>query len=152
MEAATLMANPEKTVALLSTELDVTTALNVIGHLSIGLSAACSDRLIHSEKYFDASGKSHLGVSAWPFVVLKTRPSKLRAALDQTRRTSSLILADYPRQVLTTSTDSELTEALAKCLEEDLEYLGLMVHGPAQDVDSIFGRFALVKHASEVRI
>jgi hypothetical protein len=146
------MKSQEKTVALLSTELDVATALNVIGHLSISIGAACCERLIYSEKYLDASGYSHLGVSAWPFIVLKTRPTKLRVALDQARRMPSLILADYPRQVLTTSTDSELAAAIAASAEKDLEYLGLMVHGNAQDVDAIFGTFALVNGNADIKL
>lgn len=152
VEEATQMMSQEKTVALLSAELDVATALNVVGHLSIGIGAACRDRLIYSEKYLDASGHSHLGVSAWPFIVLKTRPSKLRAALDQARHRPGLILADYPRQVLTTGTDSELAAAIAASAESDLEYLGLMVHGAAQDVDTIFGKFALVSGNADIRI
>jgi hypothetical protein len=146
------MISHEKTVALLSTELDVATALNVIGHLSIGIGAACRERLIYSEEYLDASGHSHLGVSTWPFIVLKTRPAKLRAALDQARSLPSLILADYPKQVLTTSTDSELAAAIAVSAEKDLEYLGLMVHGPAQDVDTIFAKFALVNGNADMKI
>lgn len=143
---------PEKTVALLSTELDVATALNVIGHLSIGIGAACRSRLIHSEQYLDASGHSHLGVSAWPFIVLKTRPTKLRAALDRARLTPSLVLADYSRHVLTTSTDSELASAIAASSDSELEYLGLMVHGAAADVDAVFGGFSLVKRDTAVKI
>jgi len=146
------MISQEKTIALLSAELDVATALNVIGHLSIGIGAACRERLIYSEQYLDASGHSHLGVSAWPFIVLKTRPSKLRAALDQARRMPSLILADYPRQVLTTATDSELAVAIATTAETDLEYLGLMVHGATAEIDTIFGKFALVTGNADARI
>jgi hypothetical protein len=146
------MITQEKTVALLSTELDVAAALNIIGHLSIGIGAACRERLIHSDKYLDASGYSHLGVSAWPFIVLKTRPAKLRAALDQARNTPSLVLADYPKQVLTTTTDSELAAEIAATAEVDLEYLGLMVHGAMHDVDAIFGRFALVRHDTVIKI
>jgi hypothetical protein len=146
------MTTREKTVVLLSTQLDVTTALNVVGHLSLGLGAACRHRLIRSNSYTDASGERHLGVSAWPFVVLKTRPAKLRSALDQARRSSQLVVADYPREILTTTTDDELAAALAASRDSDLEYLGLIAHGPVDDVDAVFGTFSLVRHEESAKI
>ncbi len=142
----------QKTVALLSTELDISTALNIVGHLSVAIGAACGDELIHSARYVDASGCSHLGVSAWPFIVLKTRPAKLRAALEHVRSMPGLVFADYPRQVLTTSTDPELASALAVAADRDLEYLGLMAHGPSDDINAVFGKFSLVKHDIDIKI
>ncbi len=142
----------EKTVALLSTALDVSTALNVMGHLALGLGAACPTGLIRSPFYRDADGVEHRGVSAWPLIILKTRPSKLRAALDRVRMLPDVVTVDYPREVLTTSTDEELIRALRTRRADDLDYLGVMAHGPIGQIDAVFRGFSLVERDLAQRI
>lgn len=137
----------EKTVVLLSTAIDVRTALNVTGHLALSLSATVGSRLFVSRGYVDASGSSHGAMSAWPFITLKTRPSKLAAALAAAREHADLIVVDYPTEVLSTKTDEELKKAIAAKVAEDFAYLGIIAHGRVDAIDSVFGRFGLVQHA-----
>lgn len=134
----------EKTVILISSKLDKPTALNVVGHLALALGAAHGSQLVVTASYRDLSGVDHRGVSAFPFVALHTRPGKLRTAIAASKADQDLVTVGYPRQVLTTRTDSELRHAIETAEEVDLEYLGVIAHGPTASVDAIFSSFSLI--------
>jgi hypothetical protein len=134
----------EKTVVLISSKLDKPTALNVVGHLALALGAAHGSQLVVTAAYRDLSGVDHRGVSAFPFVTLHTRPNKLRTAIAAARADQHLVTVDYPREVLTTGTDGELRHAIETAEEGDLEYLGVIAHGPRESVDAIFSSFSLI--------
>lgn len=132
-----------KTVVLLSSKIDMPTALNVVGHLSLAIGAHAKPGLMGRRLLVDGSGVSHRGISKYPVILLKTRPSKLRDALSAARKEKSLTVLDYPAEMLSTGHDDELADALLRIPETELQYLGVAVHGPSNSINDIFGGFSL---------
>lgn len=132
-----------KTAILLSSKIAPDVALNVVGHLCIAVGAYSSDGLMGQRRITDASGVEHCGISRYPVIVLKTRPAKLRKALDAAREVRSIFMADYPSAMLDTAHDKELVAAIEATNEQDFEYFGLAATGPAEDMDRVFGEYSL---------
>lgn len=132
-----------KMVAVISTAVDAATALNVVGHLGVALGARQGEGILGRASLPDGSGVNHLGISRYPFIVTKTRPSKLRAAILAARADPTLMMIDYPRAMLTTGHDDELADVMAATAEENLDYLGALFYGPAEAVSRITGKFSL---------
>ena len=86
-----------------------------------------------------------MGISKFPFIVTKVKPSKLRAAIDKAKENPCLLVADYPKDMLDTRTDEELVESINNKENAELEYLGAIIYGDTDDVNEITGRFQLWK-------
>lgn len=132
-----------KIVGIIATNVDPATALNVIGHLAISI-GKYSDKEIMGQKIItDKSNIDHLGISQFPFIVTKVKPSKLRAAIDKAKENPNLLVADYPKDMLDTRTDEELVESVRNKENSDLEYLGAIIYGDTNEVNEITGKFQL---------
>jgi hypothetical protein len=134
-----------KTNILLSSGVESGVALNIVGHLGIALGARIPQHSFGRERLVDGSGIPHMGISKYPVIILKARPSKVRTALEQARTYPELIVADYPEQMLLTGHDDELAQALVEKDEVDLKYLGVAAYGLAEVMTEVFGRFSLWK-------
>ena len=133
----------KKTVAVLASNLETGVAFNVIGHLAISIGAYAEADLMGRSKLFDASGISHLGISKYPFIITKVKPSKLRRLIQDARQHSDIILADYPEQMLTTGHDDELATVISTVKEEDINYLGAILYGNTEIITELTGKFTL---------
>ena len=134
-----------KIVAILSTSVEPSIALNVIGHLAISI-GKYSDKDIMGKKIIkDKSGIEHLGISKFPFIITKVKPGKLRMAIDKAKDNPNLLVADYPKDMLDTRTDEELVNSINNKENEKLEYMGAIIYGNTKDVNEITGKFQLWK-------
>lgn len=133
----------KKIVGIIASNVDATTALNVIGHLAISIGKYSNDEIMGQKVITDRSGVSHLGISKFPFIVTKVKASKLKNAIDIARKNPKLLVADYPKDMLDTRTDDELVASIAAKDEADLEYLGAIIYGDTEDVNAITGKYQL---------
>ena len=133
----------KKIVAVLSTTVEPSVALNVIGHLAISI-GKYSDKEIMGQKIIaDKSGINHLGISKFPFIITKVKPGKLRNAIDKAKSNPNLLVVDYPKDMLDTRTDKELIESINSKENDKLEYMGAIFYGDTKDVNEITGKFQL---------
>jgi hypothetical protein len=134
-----------KTVIALASNLESGVALNVSAHLSISLGAYGGGDLMGRRWLVDRSGTQHAGISRYTVVVTKVKQERLRRLLDEMRtiRCGDLYIADYPEQMLSTGHDDELASELAAVDESAIRYLGVLVHGPAELISRLTGRFML---------
>lgn len=93
----------------------------------------------------DASGINHLGISRFPFIITKVKPSKLATAIEKAKSNPNLLVADYPRDMLETRTDEELVESISNKENEKLEYMRAIIYGDTKEVNEITGKFQLWK-------
>lgn len=135
----------KKIVAILATNVDVSTALNVIGHLSIAIGKYSGQEIMGEPILLDKSNIQHLGISRFPFIVTKVKPEKLKNAIAMAKENPNLLVADYPKDMLETRTDEELVTSIKAKENEKLEYLGAIIYGNTNEVDAITGRFQLWK-------
>lgn len=133
----------KKIVGIIATNVEASVALNVIGHLSIAIGKYSEGEIMGKPIITDKTGVDHLGISQFPFIVTKVKPSKLKAAIEKAKSNSNLLVADYPREMLETRTDEELVTAIGEKNNEQLEYLGAIIYGNTEDVNEITGKFQL---------
>ena len=135
----------KKIVGIISTKVEPHVALNVIGHLAISIGKYSDDEIMGKKEITDKSNINHLGISKFPFIVTKVKPSKLRSAIDKAKANPNLLIADYPKDMLETRTDEELVDSISNKKNEELEYLGALIYGNTDDVNEITGKFGLWK-------
>ena len=135
----------KKIAAILSTNVEASVALNVIGHLAISIGKYADNEIMGKKIITDNSGIDHLGISRFPFIITKVKPSKLRNAIDKAKANPNLLVADYPKDMLETRTDEELVASINSKENEQLEYLGAIIYGNTKDVNEITGKFQLWK-------
>ena len=134
----------KKIVAVLAANIEVGIALNIIGHLAISIGAHGGDDLMGKHQLLDASGVSHVGIAKYPVIVTKVKPGRLRRLIEEARHHSaSILLVDYPEQMLTTGHDDELAAAVSNRREEEINYLGAMLYGDSGVVNELTGKFTL---------
>jgi hypothetical protein len=132
----------KKIVAVLASDLEAGVALNVIGHLAISI-GAYGEELMGRPKLPDASGILHLGIAKYPLIITKLKSSKLKALIEQVKKLGTILIAEYPEQVLHTRDDDELATAIANADHEDMKYLGAILYGDSDLIDSLTGKFTL---------
>ena len=135
----------KKIVGIIATNVDVSVALNVIGHLAIAIGKYSDSKIMGKSIITDKSNINHLGISRFPFIVTKVKAGKLRAAINKAKENPNLLVADYPKDMLDTRTDDELVASISNKENEQLEYLGAIIYGNTADVNEITGKFQLWK-------
>lgn len=70
----------KKLVAVISDKLEAGVAMNALAHMSLGVGALLGQGEALMCDYQDADGISHPAISAYPFIILKGRPNKIREA------------------------------------------------------------------------
>ncbi len=135
----------KKIVGIIATNVDASTALNVIGHLAVSIGKYSTPDIMGKPTITDNSGIVHLGISQFPFIITKVKPIKLRNAINKAKENPNLLVADYPREMLETRTDDELVRSITSKSEDQLEYLGAIIYGNTDEVNEITGKFQLWK-------
>ena len=135
----------KKTVAVLSANLQPGIAMNVLGHLALSIGAYGGNELMGRAQLIDASGVAHVGISRYPVIVTKAKPTLLRRLVTEARQESAVLVVDYPEQMLETGHDDELNTAIFEVKEEDINYLGAVVYGDSEVVGKLTKRFSLWK-------
>lgn len=145
MDNVTYNYREMKIVAVLSENISVQVALNVIGHLSISIGAYAPNTMMGRPYLVDKSGTKHLGISKYPYIITRANPRKIRKAICEARTSEDVLFADFPKQMLVTGHDDELDLAIKDSAEEDIEYFGAVFYGPSDAVSKITGKFSLWK-------
>jgi len=129
----------KKSVLILNAKLKVGVALTVAAHLGTSMG-------FHGEEHMgrewlsDKSGVRHRGLPRYPLMVFKAKVAQLREALNKARETPELLVIDCPSILLDTAGDDELATALEEMNEQDIDYMGILIHGSRDVVDSITGK------------
>ncbi len=132
-----------KIVCVVSDALLRWQAMNVVGHLAVSLGANKDAHLTGREVLVDASGVRHKGIARYGFIIKQGDSTRIRAVLERGRESESVAVFDFPREMLDTSHDDELHEAIAGKQESDLKYLGVLFYGLSADVDALTKEFGL---------
>ena len=133
----------KKIVGIIASNVEPAVALNVIGHLAISIGKYSNEEIMGKPVISDKSGIEHLGISQFPFIITKVKAGKLKNAIDLAKQNPNLLVADYPRDMQETRTDDELVSAISSKDNDKLEYLGAIIYGNTEDVNSITGKYQL---------
>ena len=133
----------KKIVGVIASNIEPSVALNVIGHLAISIGKYSDSEIMGKPIITDKSNINHLGISKFPFIITKVKQGKLKAAIDKAKENKNLLVADYPKDMLDTRTDTELVESIQNKENDKLEYLGAIIYGNTNEVNEITGKFQL---------
>lgn len=132
-----------KIVCIVSDSLETWQAMNVIGHLAVSLGSNKDEHLMGRDSLIDASGINHKGIARYGFIIKKGGTASIRDVIEASRSNAAVTVLDFPREMLDTSHDDELSEWISKKKEGDLEYLGVIVYGPSADINRLTKTFPL---------
>ncbi len=135
-----------KFVALLNKTLEPGVALNALGHMALGLSAALASEqreAMQLLEFVDGDGQSHSHISALSLIVLRGTSGNVRALRDAARR-AGLPCVDFTK-TMTGGTYTEQLERTRTTAAADLEYYGVMVFGEAEELNPITKKYSLYR-------
>ena len=124
-----------KIVVLLREDLEPWQALNVTAFLISGIAAADKDLI--GDPYEDSDGTEYLAMIRQPVVVFAGDSERL-AATHAKALSRELATTIYTREMFATGNDRDNRAAVRAVAREDLDLVGLAVHGPKNGVDKTF--------------
>ncbi len=137
------VAMTKKLVAVLNEKVEAGTAVNTLAHMALGMGTLLGPQDGLMCDYEDASGTHHPSISAYPFIVLKGRPTKIREAMEAAKQ-ANILTVDF----VNTMTVGTYQEQLARTKEtphEALEFYGAVFFGDAELLSSLTRKFSLYK-------
>ena len=123
-----------KVAVLLHEDLASWQALNVTAFLISGLA---TDKELIGDPYEDADGTEYLPMIRQPVVVFAGDSAQLRTAHAKAV-SRELAMTIYTRDMFATGNDRDNRAAVRAVARDDLELVGIAVHGPRNGVDKAF--------------
>ena len=123
-----------KVAVLLHEDLATWQALNVTAFLVSGLA---TDKELIGDPYEDADGTEYLPMIRQPIVVFAGDSAQLRAAHAKAV-SRELAMTVYTSEMFETGNDRDNRAAVRAVRLEDLDLVGIAVHGPKNAVDKAF--------------
>ncbi len=133
----------KKIVAVLSEKLETGTALNTLAHMALGMGTILGPDQGMMCDYVDADGVHHPSISAYPFIVLKGRPGKIREAIDAARA-AGMQAVDFVN-TMTIGTYKEQLDRTKATANAELEIYGAVFYGDFGKLNEITRKFSLYK-------
>jgi hypothetical protein len=123
-----------KVAVLLHEDLASWQALNVTAFLVSGIA---TDKELIGDPYEDADGTEYLPMIRQPIVVFAGDSSQLKAAHAKAE-SRELAMSVYTREMFATGNDRDNRAAVRAVGRDDLDLVGIAVHGPKNGVDKAF--------------
>jgi len=123
-----------KVAVLLREDLAPWQALNVTAFLVSGIA---TDKELIGDPYEDADGTEYLPMIRQPIVVFAGDAAQLKAAHAKAV-SRDLAIAVYTHEMFSTGNDRDNRAAVRAVARDDLDLVGIAVHGPRNGVDKTF--------------
>lgn len=133
-----------KIVAILSEALPAGQAMNALGHLAFSAGRYSDQSMMGQKEIVDADGQKHVGISKYPFIVLKASTDEVKKIVKSAKE-QKIFVVDYPQEMFDTGPDEELVAALTKAKETSLVYHAAVLVGPAEKLKTLTGHLKLYK-------
>ena len=133
----------KKLVAVISDKLEAGTAMNALAHMSLGLGTLLGPEEALTCDYKDGNGISHPAISAYPFIILKGRPNKIREAVELAKA-QNIQTVDFVN-TMTVGTYTEQLQKTKTANNQDLEFYGAVFYGDTPAVSEITKKFSLFR-------
>lgn len=136
--------NDRRFIAVLNKKMDMGRTLNVLGHISVGLSnLVSSDGPVYVD-YKDKEGHLHPNLSHFPFIVLKADNSNKIRRLREESLKRGIQFVDFTSTMIDGGSLVQQA-ATSNTLESDLEYLGLCLFGNTEELRAFTKKYSLYK-------
>ena len=133
----------KKLAAVLNEKLETGVALNALAHMSLGMGTVLGPDESLMCDYVDANNMHHPSISAYPFIILKGRPTKIREAIDVAKN-SNVAVIDFTN-TMTVGSYTEQLERTKSTPNSELEFYGAVFYGDFAAVSEITKKFSLFR-------
>ncbi|PSV45234.1 DUF2000 domain-containing protein [Photobacterium indicum] len=136
--------NEKQFVAILNKKIEQGRTLNVLSHLSVGISNVLEEGEAIFVDYQDLDNGIHPSLSHYPFIVLKSDNSnKIRKIREQAIE-KGIKFTDFTHTMIEGGSTIQ-QQITSQTKEEDLEYLGICLFGDVNVIKSMTRKFSLYK-------
>ena len=137
--------NSHRFLAVLNKRVEIGKLMNALGHMTAGLTGQVGNpSKMYFLEYKDKDGSVHPGISHFPFIVLAAENSnQIRTARNEAIK-RGVALTDFT-STMTIGTSEEQVNATASTQESDLEYWGICLFGPTDELRQFTKKFSLFK-------
>ena len=136
--------NQKRFIAILSKKMELGRSLNVLGHLSVGLSRQLEEGESQYVDYEDMDGNLHPSLSHYPFIVLKADNSNKLRKVRQEAISRNIKFTDFTSSMIEGGS-IEQQRRTKETKEADLEYLGVCIFGDTDTLREFTKNFSLYK-------
>jgi len=134
-----------KFVAVLNKKIPVSKLMNALGHMAAGLSASYSNLSeMRFDSYFDKDGGNHKSISDNPFIILTADNSNKIRTFRGTLIEKGIHFVDFT-STMTVGTYVEQQQRTKETLELELEYYGICLFGPIDQINELTRKFSLLR-------
>ncbi len=98
--------------------------------------------MMGKEEIIDMDGNNHIGISKYPFIVLKASVGEIKEIVKKARE-NNIFVVDYPQEMFETAHDNELVDALGMAKEPEIEYHGVLLIGESEILKKLTGNLKL---------
>ncbi len=134
----------KKITAIISDKLPVGMALNALGHLAFSAGRYSDQSLMGQEKILDADGATHIGISKYPFIVLKANEDDIKNIVKKAKE-KNIFIVDYLQEMFDTGHDDELIVAISKAKEPEIKYHAAVLIGDSSEIKLLTGHLKLYR-------
>lgn len=131
-----------KIVLVLRTDLPPALAANAAAVLGLALGGRLEDSVAADSA--DASGTLHAGLNPVPVPTLVASGAELHALHEQAQAAADVTVVGFNEVARRSRTYPEYEQALSQTAAQDVDYVGLIVHGPRNRVTKLTKRLALM--------
>lgn len=134
--------NEKKITAIINGELPIGLAMNALGHLAFSAGNNSDDEMMGQRRIIDGNGNPHIGISKFPFIVLKSEQEDIKRILSKAKR-KGITTIDYTQEMFDTDTDDILVETLST--NSNPEYHAVVLVGNSEEIKKLTGHLKLYK-------
>lgn len=133
----------QRFIAVLNKKIETGKLMNALGHMTAGLAGGFGKSPdMHFLEYKDKDGGIHPHISHFPFIVLKAENSNQIRKIRNQAIAKNIMFTDFT-STMTVGTSSEQQERTKNTPEAELEYFGICLFGPTQELREFTGKFSL---------
>ena len=133
----------KKLAAVLNEKLETGIALNALAHMALGMGTVLGPDEALMCDYADKDGAHHPSISAYPFIILKGRPTKIRDAIDAAKN-SGVHVVDFTN-TMTVGSYTEQLQRTKATPNAELEFYGAVFYGDFAAASELTKKFSLYK-------
>lgn len=134
----------KKITAIISDSLPPGLAMNALGHMAFSAGRYSEQSLMGREILTDGDGNSHVGISKYPFIVLKASETEIKETVKKAR-SQGIFVVDYTKEMFDTGHDDELFNAMSASKEPKIIYHAVLIVGDSQKVKNLTSSFKLYR-------
>lgn len=132
-----------KIVIVVNRELEKWQIGNTIGHISAYLGNKIKN-FATGENFITKDEKNHPRNTQYPIIILEAKPGQMPNFIQKVRD-SGMLYHGFIKEMILTTNDEEIINILMNKKDEEIEYLGIGVFGPNEEIDALTKKFSLYK-------